>query len=110
VVDEASVVAIDKDVPLDLASLVACGVSAGGGAVRHRARAKKNDTVLVVGCGGDGMNVVQGAQLCGASKIIAADIVPAKLVWAQEFGATDTLATARGAHQGRASAHRWHRC
>jgi Zn-dependent alcohol dehydrogenase len=41
-----------------------------------------------VGCGGDGMNVVQGAHLCGAAKIIAADIVPAKLDWAREFGAT----------------------
>ncbi|MBR0794840.1 Zn-dependent alcohol dehydrogenase [Bradyrhizobium jicamae] len=91
VVDRASVVVIDKDVPLDLASLVACGVPAGVGAARYRARVKRNDTVLVVGCGGDGMNVIQGAQLCGASQIIAADIVPAKLVWAREFGATDTL-------------------
>jgi alcohol dehydrogenase/S-(hydroxymethyl)glutathione dehydrogenase/alcohol dehydrogenase len=91
VVDKASVVVIDKDVPLDLASLVACGVPAGVGAARYRARVKRNDTVLVIGCGGDGMNVVQGAQLCGASKIIAADIVPAKLVWAREFGATHTL-------------------
>jgi len=91
VVDKASVVVIDKDVPLDLASLVACGVPAGVGAARYRARVKKNDTVLVVGCGGDGMNVVQGARLSGASKIIAADIVPAKLVWARDFGATHTL-------------------
>lgn len=46
------------------------------------------ESVLVVGCGGDGMNVVQGARLCGAAKIIAADIVPAKLDWARGFGAT----------------------
>ena len=88
VVDQASVVVIDKDVPLDLASLVACGVPAGVGAARHRARVKPGESVLVVGCGGDGMNVVQGAHLCGAAKIIAADIVPAKLDWAREFGAT----------------------
>ena len=88
VVDQASVVVIDKDIPLDLASLVACGVPAGIGAARHRARVKPGESVLVVGCGGDGMNVVQGARLCGASKIIAADIVPAKLDWAKEFGAT----------------------
>ena len=88
VVDQASIVVIDKDIPLDLASLVACGVPAGVGAARHRARVKNGDSVLVVGCGGDGMNVVQGARLCGASKIIAADINPAKLVWAREFGAT----------------------
>jgi NDMA-dependent alcohol dehydrogenase len=91
VVDQASVVVIDKDIPLDLASLVACGVPAGVGAARYRAKVKPGDSVLVVGCGGDGMNVVQGARLCGAAKIIAADIVPAKLGWAREFGATDTV-------------------
>jgi alcohol dehydrogenase/S-(hydroxymethyl)glutathione dehydrogenase/alcohol dehydrogenase len=88
VVDQASVIVIDRDIPLDLASLVACGVPAGVGAARHRARVKPGESVLVVGCGGDGMNVVQGAHLCGAAKIIAADIVPAKLDWAREFGAT----------------------
>jgi NDMA-dependent alcohol dehydrogenase len=88
VVDQASVVVIDKDIPFDLASLVACGVPAGVGAARYRARVKPGESVLVVGCGGDGMNVVQGAHLCGASKIIAADIVATKLDWAREFGAT----------------------
>jgi NDMA-dependent alcohol dehydrogenase len=88
VVDQASVVVIDRDIPFDLASLVACSVPAGVGAARYRARVKPGESVLVVGCGGDGMNVVQGAHLCGASKIIAADIVPAKLDWAREFGAT----------------------
>jgi alcohol dehydrogenase/S-(hydroxymethyl)glutathione dehydrogenase/alcohol dehydrogenase len=91
VVDQASVVVIDRDIPFDLASLVACGVTAGIGAARHRARVKAGESVLVVGCGGDGMNVVQGARLCGAAKIIAADIVPAKLNWALEFGATHTV-------------------
>ena len=95
VVDQASVIVIDKDIPLDLASLVACGVPAGVGAARHRARVKPGESVLVVGCGGDGMNVVQGARLCGASKIIAADIVPAKTGWAREFGATHGV-TAQG--------------
>lgn len=88
VVDQASVLVIDKDIPLDHASLIACGVPAGIGAARHRARVKPGDTVLVVGCGGDGMNVVQGAKLCGASMIIAADIVAQKLEWARDFGAT----------------------
>jgi Zn-dependent alcohol dehydrogenase len=54
-----------------------------------------------VGCGGDGMNVVQGAHLCGASKIIAADIVPAKLDWATKFGATHGI-NARGEELTRA--------
>jgi alcohol dehydrogenase/S-(hydroxymethyl)glutathione dehydrogenase/alcohol dehydrogenase len=79
---------IDREIPLDLAALVACGVPAGVGAARYRARVQPGDSVLVVGCGGDGMNVVQGARLCGASKIIAADVTQAKLDWAREFGAT----------------------
>ncbi|HLA21008.1 MAG TPA: zinc-binding dehydrogenase, partial [Pseudolabrys sp.] len=58
------------------------------GAARNRAKVKAGDSVLVVGVGGDGMNVVQGARLCGATQIIAADIVPAKLDWAKQFGAT----------------------
>jgi alcohol dehydrogenase/S-(hydroxymethyl)glutathione dehydrogenase/alcohol dehydrogenase len=91
VVDQASAVVIDDDIPMDLASLVACGVPAGVGAARHRAKVKPGDSVLVVGCGGDGVNVVQGARLCGATQIIAADIVPAKLGWAREFGATDIV-------------------
>jgi len=95
VVDQASVIVIEKDIPLDLASLVACGVPAGVGAARYRARVKPGDSVLVVGCGGDGMNVVQGAALAGAGKIIAADIVAAKLDWAREFGATHGV-NARG--------------
>jgi alcohol dehydrogenase/S-(hydroxymethyl)glutathione dehydrogenase/alcohol dehydrogenase len=88
VVDQASVVVIERDIPLDLAGLVACGVPAGVGAARYRARVTPGDSVLVVGVGGDGMNVVQGARLCGASTIIAADIVQAKLDWARDFGAT----------------------
>jgi len=88
VVDQASVVVIDDDIPLDHASLVACGVPAGVGAARYRARVKPGDSVLVVGCGGDGINVVQGARLCGASTIIVADIVAQKLDWARDFGAT----------------------
>ncbi len=88
VVDQASVVVIDKDVPFDLAALVACGVPAGVGAARHRARVKAGDSVLVVGCGGDGMNVVQGARLAGATTIIAADLNDVKLQWARDFGAT----------------------
>jgi Zn-dependent alcohol dehydrogenase len=101
VVDQASVVVIDRDIPLDLASLVACGVPAGVGAARYRARVRPGESVLVVGCGGDGMNVVQGAVLSGATKIIAADIVQAKIDWAREFGATHGL-IAHGDHLTRA--------
>jgi alcohol dehydrogenase/S-(hydroxymethyl)glutathione dehydrogenase/alcohol dehydrogenase len=91
VVHQASVVVVDRDLPLDLASLVACGVPAGIGAARHRARVKAGDSVLVVGVGGDGVNVVQGAKLAGATTIIAADLVARKLEWAVGFGATHTI-------------------
>ncbi len=91
VVHQASVLRIDPDLPMDLVCLVACGVPAGVGAARHRARVKPGDSVLVVGVGGDGMNVVQGAKLAGATTIVAADVVPRKLEWARDFGATHTV-------------------
>ena len=91
VVDQASVCVIDRDVSLDLASLVACGVPAGIGAVRQRAKVVPGESVLVVGVGGDGINVVQGARLCGAMPIIAADILPHKAEWARAFGATHAI-------------------
>ncbi|MCF8476697.1 MAG: zinc-binding dehydrogenase, partial [Pseudolabrys sp.] len=91
VVDQASAIVIDNDIPLDLAALVACGVPTGVGAARHGAKVKTGDSVLVVGCGGDGMNVVQGARLAGASTIIAADIAPYKRELAAGFGATHTV-------------------
>lgn len=91
VVHQASVVVVDRDLPFDLASLVACGVPAGVGAARHRARVKPGESVLVVGVGGDGVNVVQGAKLAGATTIIAADLVARKREWALAFGATHTV-------------------
>ncbi len=91
VVHQASVVVIERDLPFELASLVACGVPAGIGAARHRARVRPGDSVLVVGVGGDGMNVVQGAKLAGATTIVAADVVARKLEWARDFGATHTV-------------------
>jgi len=95
VVHQASVVVVDRDLPMDLASLVACGVPAGVGAARHRARVRPGDSVLVVGVGGDGINVVQGAKLAGAGTIVAADVVERKLEWARGFGATHLVNSAR---------------
>ena len=82
--------------PPDPTEVLVRVVPAGVGAARHRARVGPGESVLVVGCGGDGMNVVQGARLCGATTIIAADIVSAKLEWARAFGATHGT-TAQGA-------------
>lgn len=91
VVNEPMLVKVAPDVPLDLLSLTACGVITGVGAVLNTARVEPGSSVLVVGAGGVGLNVIQGAVLAGATTIIAADVVEAKLKLAEEFGATHTL-------------------
>jgi S-(hydroxymethyl)glutathione dehydrogenase/alcohol dehydrogenase len=88
VLPEPSVIPIRKDVPLDVACLVSCGVLAGAGPVFNRARVPPGASVAVWGCGGVGLNTIQAARLVGAGKIFAVDVVPQKLVWAEEFGAT----------------------
>jgi len=82
---------IGADVPLDRACLVGCGVMTGVGAVVNTAKVQPGDTVAVYGCGGVGLNVIQGAALSGASRIIAVDLSPAKLELAKTFGATDVV-------------------
>lgn len=82
---------IPDDVPLDRACLVGCGVTTGVGAAMNTARVRPGETVAVFGCGGVGLNVIQGAQLCGASRIIAVDLLDSKLALAEQFGATDTV-------------------
>ena len=91
VVPESGVVPLDDDIPLEQASLVSCSVATGVGAVLNAAQVPPGATVAVFGCGGVGLNVVQGAGLADAGRIIAIDRVPAKLVMAEEFGATDVL-------------------
>ena len=91
VVDQSQAIAITKELPLDSASLIACGVLTGLGAVVNTAGVKAGSSVVVIGCGGVGLNSIQGARLAGASPIIAVDIEPAKLAAAREFGATKTI-------------------
>ena len=91
VVPEQSCVPIRRDVPLEGAALVGCAVATGVGAVLYTANVRSGDTVVVLGCGGVGLNVVQGAVLAGAEKIIAVDVNEAKMALAREFGATHTL-------------------
>ena len=88
VVPEAGVVKIRKDVPLDAAALVGCGVMTGVGAAINTAKVEAGSSVAVIGCGGVGLNVIQGAVLAGAEKIIAIDLNPKKLEFAKQFGAT----------------------
>src|SRR5499433_3615335 len=95
VLPEQSVIPIRKDVPLDLACLVSCGVLAGAGPVFNRAKVPPGATVGVWGCGGVGLNTIQAARLVGAAKIIAVDVMPQKLAWAEEFGATHVVDASR---------------
>ena len=91
VVDQSQAIAIPKDMPLDSAALIACGVLTGMGAVVNTAGVKAGSSVVVIGCGGVGLNSIQGARIAGASPIIAVDVEAAKLAAAREFGATETI-------------------
>jgi S-(hydroxymethyl)glutathione dehydrogenase/alcohol dehydrogenase len=91
VVREQGAIPIDARVPFDRAALIGCGVMTGFGAVVNRARVETGATMAVFGVGGIGLNCVQGGALAGASKIIAVDVVPHKLEWAQRFGATHAI-------------------
>ncbi|MGH6719067.1 MAG: Zn-dependent alcohol dehydrogenase [Alphaproteobacteria bacterium] len=95
VVHASQVVAIAKSVPLDAASLLACGVITGLGAVVNTAKVPPGSTVAVVGVGGVGLNSVQGARIAGARRIVAVDLVEAKLEAARAFGATHTVNPAK---------------
>jgi S-(hydroxymethyl)glutathione dehydrogenase / alcohol dehydrogenase len=84
-------VKIPDDVPFSVAALIGCGVLTGAGAAMNTASIRRGDTVAVVGCGGVGLNVIQGARIAGADRIIAVDQVETKLALAKQFGATDTV-------------------
>jgi len=91
VVRSVAAIKIRDDAPLDKACLVGCGVMTGVGAATNTAKVRPGQTVAVIGCGGVGLNVIQGAALCGAAQIIAVDVVEQKLKWAKDFGATATV-------------------
>src|SRR6267142_2652388 len=91
VLPEESVIPIRKDAPLDVVCLVSCGVLAGAGPVFNRAKVPPGARVAVFGCGGVGLNTIQAARLVGAARIIAVDVMPQKLAWAEEFGATHVV-------------------
>ena len=90
VVNEASCIKIEKDVPLDKACLLGCGVVTGWGSAVYAADVSPGDTVVVVGVGGIGANAIQGARLAGAKRIVAIDPIEFKREKAMEFGATHT--------------------
>lgn len=90
-VSAQNVVKIDATIPLDRAALVGCAVTTGVGAVFNTAQVVPGSSVIVFGCGGVGLNAIQGAAIAGAQIIVAVDTVEAKLAFARTFGATHTL-------------------
>jgi S-(hydroxymethyl)glutathione dehydrogenase / alcohol dehydrogenase len=91
VVHESQAVAIPSDIGGDVASLIACGVITGFGAVTNTAAIEAGSHVVVFGCGGVGLNSIQGALVSGAQTIIAIDLSDSKLDAAKSFGATHTI-------------------
>jgi S-(hydroxymethyl)glutathione dehydrogenase/alcohol dehydrogenase len=91
IVPASGAIKVRADAPLDVIAIVGCAVATGVGAVRNTAAVPHGATVAVIGCGGVGLSCVQGARLAGASRIVAVDVVPAKLDLARRLGATDTV-------------------
>ncbi len=96
VVPASVAVKVRDDVPLDTVALVGCSVLTGCGAVLNTAAVPAGASVAVWGCGGVGLNIVQGARLAGAAKIVAVDLRPEKLELARTLGATDVVEAAPG--------------
>ncbi|MFJ4207915.1 alcohol dehydrogenase catalytic domain-containing protein [Paenarthrobacter sp. NPDC089675] len=96
VVPASGAIKVRKDAPLDVVSVVGCAVATGVGAVTNTAAVEPGSTVAVIGCGGVGLNVVQGAKIAGAERIIAIDVMPEKTAAALEFGATDRIDASSG--------------
>ena len=91
VVPESGAIAISKSMPFDRACIIGCGVMTGIGAAVRKARVAPGSSVLVIGCGAVGLNVLQGARLAGAIRIIAGDVGASRLARARQFGATDAV-------------------
>lgn len=96
VVPESGAIKVRSDAPLDLIALVGCAVATGIGAVRNTARFEAGATAAIIGCGGVGLSVVQGARLELASVILAVDVASDKLDLARKLGATETLLVTPG--------------
>src|SRR2546421_738541 len=94
--DQSSIVKIDTSVSDDQLALIGCGVTTGVGAALNTAQVHPGATVAVIGCGGVGQAVIQGARIAGASRIIAVDPVELKRKTAEQLGATDLIDPAQG--------------
>ena len=96
VIPAEQVIPVRKDVPMDVLALIGCAVTTGVGAVVNAARVEPGSSIAVIGCGGVGLNVIQGAGLVSAGRIIAVDLLDNKLEYARQFGATDTVNASEG--------------
>lgn len=90
-VHENQLVAIPPEIPFPQAAVLGCAVATGAGAALNAADLRPGDSVAVIGCGGVGLNAVQGAALAGAARVIAVDLADEKLELARRFGATDLV-------------------
>jgi S-(hydroxymethyl)glutathione dehydrogenase/alcohol dehydrogenase len=88
VVSEARAMPVPDDVPFDVAALLGCGVMTGSGAAINTAQVRPGSSVVVFGCGGVGISVIQGARVCGAAEIVAVDRYPQKTAFAMQMGAS----------------------
>jgi len=91
VVPESGAIVVPKELPFDRACIIGCGVMTGVGAAVRKANVAAGSSVVVIGCGAVGLNVLQGARLVDAGKIIAVDVGKAKLDRAVQFGATHAV-------------------
>jgi len=89
VLPEIAVAKIRPDAPFDTSCYIGCGVTTGVGAVVNTAKVEVGATVIVFGLGGIGLNVIQGAKLAGAARIVGVDINPDREAWGRQFGMTD---------------------
>jgi S-(hydroxymethyl)glutathione dehydrogenase/alcohol dehydrogenase len=96
VIPAEQVIPVRNDVPMEVLALIGCAVTTGVGAVINAAKVEPGSTVAVIGCGGVGLNVIQGAALVNAQRIIAVDLLENKLEYARQFGATDVVNAAKG--------------
>ena len=103
IVPEAGAIPVPREIPFDALATIGCAVITGVGAVTNAGQVPKGSRVAVIGAGGVGLNVVQGAAIAGCEQIIAVDLRPKPLEIARQFGATDAIGATPGATPGATS-------
>lgn len=91
VISENRLTVIEKSIPFEIAALMGCSVTTGLGLINNEAQLKIGQSIIIIGCGGVGLNIIQGASLVSANPIVAVDIHLHKLWSASNYGATHTI-------------------